>query len=153
MIKLPPLIPTSTRPLYSIQQRNIASIRQYFKEKNWLLLSTYATMNTMYLCNKIEFEQKLSEYLIQTKAFTFMKDCSEIDQDDVKCFFNDLNRYIEEILFYLLFHHQITMEQYTQMKYTSKRSEIPINSIIFLPDTRMVSVTFCCLLIFSLLCY
>src|SRR5271156_3747070 len=95
MIKLPELNFLSTRPLYSIQQQNIISIRKYFKDKNWLLLSTYATLNTMYLCNQIELEQKVSEHFLQTQAYTLIQEFSDMNRDDLQSFFNHLNQEID----------------------------------------------------------
>jgi len=156
MIKLPQLNFISTRPLYSIQQRDILSIREYFKDKNWLLLQTYTTMNTMYLCNKHEFEQKLSEYFIQTNAYTLIKECSEMNQDDLQKIFSRIVNQIDLKLYNLLHRRHITLIQYCRMLSSGKRDENQINSIIFLPDIRMVSLNllyFFTIFIYDLLTY
>jgi hypothetical protein len=146
MIKLPYLNFISTRPLYSIQQRDIVSIRQYFNDKNFLLLPTYATMNKMYLCDKTEMDQKVAEHFLQTKAYTLIHDCIDMNQDELQTLFNVIIHQIDSKLLKLFRRHRITIKQYGQMLSTSKRDENQINSMIFLPDTRTV-----CLDVFTFL--
>ena len=146
MIQLSHLNFISPRPLYSIHHRDILSIREYFKEKNYLLLTTYATMNQMYLCSKIEMDQKVSEHFMQTKAYEIhhvynnMNVHTHMIQDFFQTVFNSVNQLIDSTLLKLFRRRHITVKQYGQMLSTSKRDENPINSMIFLPDTRTVSV-------------
>ena len=72
----------SSRPLYSIQQQDIFSMRQYFREKNWLLLPTYANFNTMYLCPVREFEEKVSEPLLRSNSYRLIREYSATNKDD-----------------------------------------------------------------------
>jgi len=139
MTLLPQLNSVSKRPWYSVQQRTISLVRQYFTEKNWLLLPTATIINNMYLCPKIEFEEKVSNHFTQTNAYKLIRDCSDTSQRDLQDFFRSMLHRINSELNNLFHRRRIHRKQYHQMKSRIEHDENPISSMVFLPDTRTVN--------------
>lgn len=83
-------------------------------------------------------KKKTCQHFRQTQAYTLVKECCNLKQDDLKCYFNNTLHPIDEKIYDLFCCHCITMTTIFTEDIFSKRQENQINSIIFLTDTRTI---------------
>lgn len=141
MSQIPQFNSVSTRSLYSIDKENLSMVRDYFQEKNWLLLTSSTTMHTLYLCPRIEFEQRVSDHFMNNNnnnAYTLIKDCSGMTSEkNFQAFFNHILRTIDTTLTNFYRRRQIDWEQLQQLFYC-EYIDNQITSMKFLMDTSTV---------------
>ena len=139
MTQIPQWNRESKRPLYSVHKQNLSTVREYFHEKNWLLLTTSTILNAMYLCPRMEFEQKVFDHLIKSNAYKVIEECSEMkSQKDLQEVFNYIRYKIDSRLNNLYRCRHINWKQLNQLS-SCECDENQITSMNFLVDTCTVS--------------
>ncbi|CAF1338859.1 unnamed protein product [Adineta steineri] len=136
MTRIPQEHTPSKRPVYIVRQRDITKIQTYFRNKNWLLLPSCTIADTMYLCDQVEYTQKVTKHLQETQAYKIVKRLQSFNGDDGQSYLNGIKERIQWELTNLLNKQSITIEQYQQMIYNNEDDDVQMNSITFLPDTR-----------------
>ena len=139
MTQIPQWNTESKRPLYSVHKQNLSTVREYFHEKNWLLLTTSTILNAMYLCPRMEFEQKVSDHLMKSNAYKLIKECSNMmSEKALQEVFNYVRYRIDSILNNLYRCRRINWKQLNQLS-SCECAENQITSMNFLVDTCTVS--------------
>jgi hypothetical protein len=127
---------SKTRPLYLIKRKkDMASIRKQLSVKKRVLLRTFNTY-AYYSCDIAEMQQKVSDHMTSTGAYSLIAELDSTDQDCIGTYLNTVDERVTCSLNQLLHDRSITFSQWQQMKVD--RLESQLDSLYFLPNTRRV---------------
>lgn len=138
LVRMPSWNIRSTRPLYSVREKDLHTVRAYFAKKNWILLSVFSTVNTMYLCRRRDIEEKVSEHFRRTQAYLLLQEQQTTDEHSVNDRLRRLVAVIQSMINRLWLRRDLTNEQLHYFTYI-EADENSFSSLMFVPDTQHVS--------------
>ena len=138
LVRMPPWNSRSARPLYSVREKDLHIVRAYLAKKNWVLLSVYSTVNTMYLCHRRAIEQEVNEHFQRTQAYLLLREQHTTDESNVNDHLRRLVAVVQSMVNRLWLRRDLTYEQYHYFTYYDA-DENSLSSLMFVPDTQHVS--------------
>ncbi len=118
--------------------------QQEVKDNGGILLDMFNS-NTIYMCEKKEMDEKVSQHMIRTGAYSLIQELNETNSNYVQ---QHLNKIVEQVTLLLNDLHTrqcLTDIQVQQM--SIERSLVQMDYLYYLPDAHQVSM-----LLFSVVC-
>jgi hypothetical protein len=142
MMKFVPFTSVFNRPIYTIQQRDLSQIRRQLNRENYILTPVVyqATTNMIYVCKQNEINEKVTEYMKQTKAYMMIDQFNENNLHRVQiCLQQFLCQQIKNQLDVLYNEQCINAFQYVFLLNRNGCSNVQLDQLLcFIPNLRKV---------------
>lgn len=140
MLKFIPFTSIFNLPIYTVQERDLIKICHQLHIRNYILTPVYkAATNMIYVCKQNEINEKVTEYMKQTKAYRMIHHFNENNVNNVQVFLRRLCERVKEQLDVVLSNvHSIDLIQYILCNVNLSNVQ-QFDQLCFLPDLRQVS--------------